>query len=80
MSVKVGAATRDPQEGKIYVLRNRSGMYWTDRKGKARGSYWGLYVGEPGGKRYSAARFDGGEALGRVLEKNPGIEAVEVDA
>lgn len=43
------------QTGKIYVLQHRqTKLYATERKGKSRGMYWGMYIGKPGGKRYAA--------------------------
>ena len=58
---------RETVEGKIYVLQSvKTRMYVTDRKGKARGQYWGLYIGHAN-KRYGASRFDGGPDLNRIL-------------
>ena len=71
------------QTGKVYVLQHcRTKMYATERKGKSRGSYWGLYIGKPGGKRYSAIRFEGGPNLDAKLSLpgNRDLIPIEVKA
>ena len=71
------------ESGKIYVLQHRrTKMYATERKGKSRGMYWGLYIGKPGGKRYSAIRFEGGDDLNAklALSGNQDLIPIEVKA
>lgn len=57
----------------------RKPLYLCVSKGKKSTSYWGLYIGTLG-KRYGAERFQGGESLDSLLEKNAdkNIFAVEV--
>lgn len=71
---------RQTIDGKVYVLQSvKTRMYITDRKGKSRGQYWGLYKGIEN-KRYGAARFDGGADLNRILTLtgNHDLRVVEV--
>jgi hypothetical protein len=67
--------------GALYVLQStKTRMYYTQSKGKPNRMYWGLYIGKGKGKRYSAARFDGGPRLDGILALpgNKDIRAIRV--
>lgn len=70
------------ERSKVYVLQNiKTRMYVCEHKTKKGGWYFGLFIGKAG-KRYGAARFDGGPELNAKLElpDNADLIAVEVAA